>query len=132
VVQQRVVTSGQVSTGSSADAPASDLSQCRHRDHGVFMDALEAKETVLVTFWSKSSNEIKTRCCAPIDFGPWKHCRWNDNRYHMWDFDSEEGPHPLVKGAKQIVSIVRHGIPFNPRMFVKRGETPAWSTPRNW
>jgi hypothetical protein len=101
-----------------------------HKDHEVFIDSLEARQKVTLTFYSQDDGHNLVRTCAPMDFGPTRIAKDNFDRYHFWDYDSDEGRHPLMLLPDQIVSITVLEETFNPDEFVTWD--PGWHHPRDW
>jgi hypothetical protein len=65
-----------------------------------------------------------------MDFGPTRIAKDGLDRYHLWDYDSDEVRHPLMLLPDQIVSIVALDIPFDPAEFM--AWPPNWHHPRDW
>jgi hypothetical protein len=101
-----------------------------HRDHQVFLDSLEEQRKVTLTFFSQDDGHNLVRTCAPMDFGPTRIAKDSFDRYHFWDFDSDEARHPLMLLPDQVVSFVPSDEGFDPVEFVT-WET-NWRHPRDW
>ncbi|HEX4418367.1 MAG TPA: dihydrofolate reductase family protein [Kofleriaceae bacterium] len=101
-----------------------------HKDHATFIQALHATRTLRVCFIAKKDNIQRTRTCAPLDFGPDRRAKDQSNRYHFWDYDSDDGPHSLSVLPEQIVSMVIAGHIFNPVDIVTW--VPDWTISRDW
>lgn len=102
-----------------------------HRDHGVFTAGIEARTKVILTWFSQEDEATLTRTCAPMDYGPSRrNLSPNPNRYHFWDYESDEGPHTLSLTAEQVGSITETSERFDPAGFVT-WETD-WFYPRDW
>lgn len=101
-----------------------------HRDHAVFMDSLEGRQKVELTFYSQDDGQNLVRTCAPMDFGPTRIAKDNFDRYHFWDYDSDEGRHPLMLLPDQVVSISALSDQFDPAEFVTWDTN--WHHPRDW
>jgi len=102
-----------------------------HQDHLIFIEALEGKQRVTLTFVSKDDDGAElVRTCAPMDFGPSSRAADKSDRYHLWDYDSDSGRHTLSLLPIQVVSIELTEDTFDPGEFV------AWDTnwhhPRDW
>lgn len=96
----------------------------------MFIEAIQDKIKLKVTFFSKDDGGYITRTCAPMDYGPSKRAKSKDDRYHLWDFDSDSGSHTLSLPINQIKSIVPLGQNFDPAGFVTW--SPNWIIPRDW
>jgi hypothetical protein len=99
-------------------------------DHAVFLECLEGRQKVALTFFSQDDGQNLVRTCAPMDFGPTRIAKDGLDRYHFWDYDSDQGRHPLMLLPDQIVSITILNEPFDPAEFVS-WET-NWHHPRDW
>ena len=102
----------------------------QHPQHALFIQAIQDKKKISITFHSAKDGMDVTRIGAPMDFGP--HARFKDKsyRYHVWDFSSPSGPHTEPLEASQIRSISLLADQFDPADFVTW--TPKWHVPRNW
>lgn len=96
-----------------------------------FLEAIQEKKKITVTFNSKSKGVI-TRTCIPFDFGPLrrKNLQVNPDRYHMYDLDSPNGAHTLGITEDQVVSIAKTDLDFEPATYVTW--TPNWYIARDW
>lgn len=102
-----------------------------HQHHEAFIAAIDERELVVVTFASKENGaDILVRTCAPLDFGPSSQAGDRSPRYHLHDYDSDEGPHALSLLPEQVVSIAPTGEDFDPGEFITWD--PAWHHPRDW
>lgn len=104
-----------------------------HRDHQVFLDALQTRRKIRLTFFSKEDGTNLIRTCAPMDFGPSRRAKVPANRYHFWDYDSDKARHTLSLLHDQIVSIVVLAEEFDPAEFITWDVTTSpWFVPRDW
>ena len=99
-------------------------------NHQEFLNAIQNMSLVKITFKTKESNEkdLITRTCAPMDYGPSK--KDGITKYHFWDYNSDEGPHPLSLTASQIIRMIVLEDQFEPSGFVTW--KPNWIIKRNW
>ena len=74
-----------------------------HSDHEKFITSLQTKKKILLTFSSKEDSAHLFRTCAPMDFGPNRRAKDQSDRYHFWDYDSDQARHPLLLKPSQIV-----------------------------
>lgn len=102
-----------------------------HRNHDVFISALEGRLRVKLTFFSREDNTQLVRSCAPMDFGPSRRARDRSDRYHLWDYDSDSGSHVLGLLPFQIASIEATSLTFEPAEFVTWSAID-WFHPRDW
>lgn len=101
-----------------------------HRNHDVFISALEDRRRVSLTFFSREDNSHLVRSCAPMDFGPSRRAKDQSDRYHLWDYDSDSESHTLGLLPGQVVSIEATSVTFEPAEFVIW--TPNWFHRRDW
>ncbi|MCK4764501.1 MAG: hypothetical protein KAW12_20040 [Candidatus Aminicenantes bacterium] len=95
-----------------------------------FIQAIHERRKVKLTFFSKEDRGELTRACAPMDYGPSRHSSKKDNRYHLWDYDSDSGSHTLSLPSEQIKNIEILKEQFHPAEFVTW--PPNWFVQRNW
>ncbi|OLQ80550.1 hypothetical protein BIT28_15875 [Photobacterium proteolyticum] len=93
-------------------------------DQNHFVDAIQNKKMVRLTFISKENGQKLTRTCAPMDFGPRRLAQNQSDRYHLWDFESDHRHHILSLLPERIVDMEILGDEFSPSEFV------SW--PTNW
>jgi hypothetical protein len=99
----------------------------------IFIRAIHEKRKVRVTFFSKEDSGTLTRVCAPMDFGPSRRAHVKNNRFHLWDYESDSGMHTLSLEPEQIQCIEILNECFTPQEFVTwdTGRT-TWFVPRDW
>jgi hypothetical protein len=95
-----------------------------------FIAAIHSKNKVSATFFSKEDGHTLVRRCAPMDFGPSRRAKDKSDRFHMWDYDSDEGRHTLSLLPNQLVSIEVLTESFDPGEFVTW--PPNWFIKRDW
>lgn len=102
-----------------------------HQDHPVFIEALETKQRVMLTFVSKEDGgAAQVRTCAPMDYGPRARAHDQSDCYHLHDYDSADGPHTLSLLPEQVVSIAVTDEAFDPGEFISWDTN--WHHPRDW
>jgi hypothetical protein len=102
-----------------------------HSDHATFITALESRQKLSLRFFSKEDGHPLTSKCAPLDYGPSRRTKDKSDRYHFWDYESDEEPHQLSLLPSQIISMELLGEPFEPEEVVTW--TPVlWFYPREW
>lgn len=102
-----------------------------HPHHNVFIAGLEGLRRVTLNFFSREDGANLVRSCAPMDFGPSRRFRDKSDRYHLWDYDSDEGSHQLALPPFQIVSIEATDHAFHPSEFVDWPRI-EWFHARDW
>jgi hypothetical protein len=98
-----------------------------------FVRAITDRKKIRLTFWSKEDRARLVRTCAPMDYGPLRRYKDPGDRFHLWDYDSDEGSHPLYLASDQVLAIEVLDETFDPAGFVTwdTKETP-WHVPRDW
>jgi hypothetical protein len=89
-----------------------------------FIKAMDNKTKINLTFFSKEDNRNITRLCAPMDFGPSRRIKNQDDRFHLWDYESDKANHTLSLLPEQIINMEFTSTNFDPSEFV------TWET--NW
>lgn len=99
-------------------------------DRGKFVQAIHDRQMIELQFHSKEDGTTLIRHCAPMDFGPSTRAHLKNDRYHMWDFDSDKTNHTLSLSPEQVVSMRFMNESFDPASFVtwKTG----WIIARDW
>lgn len=95
-----------------------------------FIQAIHNKTKIRLTFFSKEDRHNLTRLCAPMDFGPSRRAHNQDDRFHMWDYESDKNNHSLSLLPNQIVDMEFTDETFEPSDFVTW--EPNWIVARDW
>jgi len=95
-----------------------------------FIQAIHDKKKVMLSFFSKEDGTVLHRTCAPMDYGASSRAHNKADRYHLWDYDSDERVHTLSLLPEQVHNIQVLQESFDPAEFVTW--TPAWIVPRDW
>jgi hypothetical protein len=95
-----------------------------------FIDAIHSLNKVRITFHSKEDGVPLSRVCAPMDFGPSRRAHNKEDRFHSWDYESDQKNHVLSLLPNQIISIEVLGENFHPSEFVTW--QPNWFVTRDW
>ena len=99
-----------------------------------FFRAIDNKLKVRVTFNAKEKNKGQiTRTCIPFDFGPSQQTGAIDKseKYHLYDLDSSDRPHPLPLNPEQIVRFEVLSETFDPADYVTWKKI-NWIYKRDW
>lgn len=96
----------------------------------IFLSAIHSKNKVKIKFYSKKDERNIERKCAPLDFGPSKRTKEKDERFHVWDYEGEKGPHTSSLTIEQVLGITVLEERFDPRSIVTW--TPDWIISRAW
>jgi hypothetical protein len=103
-----------------------------HRDHSVFIDAIIQKKRVRVFFFHEEDGVRTSRLCAPMDYGPSRRASDRSDRYHFWDYETENA-HVMSRLPEAIETIEESGEDFDPSEFVTWDLTKSpWFVTRNW
>lgn len=95
-----------------------------------FVGAIHSLNKVRITFHSKEDGAPLSRVCAPMDFGPSRRAHNKDDRFHSWDYESDQKNHVLSLLPSQVISIEVLDDQFDPSEFVTW--QPDWFVTRNW
>jgi hypothetical protein len=98
-----------------------------------FIQAIHDRRKIRVTFFSKEDGTTLCRKCAPMDYGPKRKAKNQSDRFHYWDYESDEKNHTLGLLPNQIQSIVVLDEEFNPAEFITWDTKQSpWHVPRDW
>lgn len=68
-----------------------------------------------------------------MDFGPSRRASNKEDRYHLWDYDSDSKMHVLSLLPNQVVNIKALPDLFDPSEFVTWDiQKSPWFVPRDW
>jgi hypothetical protein len=99
-------------------------------NHARFIEAIHDTKKVCVRFYSKADSGVLDRVCAPMDYGPGGEIEDGLNRYWLWDYANDPGPHAQGLLPQQIVDLQVLGEVFDPAQLSVR--PPRWFIPRDW
>jgi hypothetical protein len=99
-----------------------------HKDN--FVQAIHNKTKIRLTFSSKEDKRNLVRLCAPMDYGPGKRAKNKENRYHLWDYESDNTNHVLSLLPIQVLDMEFVTILFDPSEFVTW--KCDWIVRRDW
>jgi len=83
-------------------------------NHAQFLQAVQERKKVWITFYSKADSGVLAQACAPLDYGPGSGVQDGLNRYWLWDYASPDGSHTLGLLPQQIVDLNMMGEVFDP------------------
>jgi len=95
-----------------------------------FIQAIHAKRKVRVTFFSKEDQGLLTRKCAPMDYGPSSKAKEKNDRFHLWDYESDKKVHTLSLNPTQVQQLEVLDETFEPSEFVTW--VTNWIIKREW
>ena len=98
-----------------------------------FIEAIHDKMKIRLAFFSKEDGTTITRVCAPMDFGPSRRAQQKNDRYHLWDYESDVGQHVLSLNPDQVRDMLVLEDHFDPAEFVTWSTTASpWFVKRDW
>jgi len=98
-----------------------------------FIQAIRDKRKVRVTFYSREDEGSLVRKCAPMDYGPSRRAKLKNNRFHLWDYESDTQKHTLSLNPDQISRLEVLKETFNPSEFITWDTKQSpWFVKRNW
>jgi hypothetical protein len=98
-----------------------------------FINAIHAQKKVRVTFFSKEDFGTLIRKCAPMDYGPSRRAKEKNDRYHLWDYESDTKVHTLSLNPQQVLSIEILDESFDPSEFITWDTKQSpWFVTRDW
>ncbi len=95
-----------------------------------FIQAIHNKRKVRITFYSREDGCVLVRKCAPMDYGPSRRAKMKNDRFHLWDYESDTGVHTLSLNPEQVQSLEVLDEMFEPAEFVTW--RPNWIVRRDW
>jgi len=98
-----------------------------------FIRAIHGKRKIILTFYSKEDGCFLSRKCAPMDYGPSRRAKQKNDRYHVWDYESDTQKHTLSVNPEQISDIQFLEENFEPAEFITWDTVSSpWFIPRDW
>ncbi|HAV5317769.1 hypothetical protein ABTP12_14815 [Acinetobacter baumannii] len=99
----------------------------------IFKQAIHSKNKVKLIFYSKEDGKNLERICAPMDFGPSRRSKNKDERYHLWDYESDQSNHVLSLLPIQVINIEILNNNFDPSEFITWDvKKSPWFYIRDW
>jgi len=86
-------------------------------NHKEFIEAIQEKKKVSVRFYSIADSGVIDLVCAPLDYRPVEEAKDGVNRYHFWNYTTNNGSHRLVFLPEQILALSVLGMVFDPTEF---------------
>lgn len=98
-----------------------------------FISAIRSKNKIRLSFYSKEDGQEIVRICAPMDYGPSRKAKNQDDRYHLWDYDSDKASHTLSLLPDQVVRMEVMNETFDPAGFITWSTVKSpWFVTREW
>ncbi|WP_081609391.1 hypothetical protein [Zestomonas thermotolerans] len=95
-----------------------------------FVQAIQSKNKVRLTFHSKEDGRPLVRVCAPMDYGPSRRAKDKSDRFHLWDYESDSAQHVLSLLPNQVIRVEVLPELFDPAEFVTWDT--QWFVQRDW
>ena len=96
----------------------------------IFIQAIHNKVKLRITYYASKYDSQITRLCAPMDFAPSSRAKDKSDKFHFWDYESENGKHTTSKLPEDVFDIEITDIIFDPSDFITW--TPNWTVDRDW
>lgn len=98
-----------------------------------FINAIHNKRKIRLYFYSKQDTSTLIRVCAPMDYGPSRRAKENNDRFHLWDYESDTRNHVLSLSPEQIVRLEVLEDQFEPSEFITWDTKKSpWFVMRDW
>ena len=98
-----------------------------------FIQAIQDKKKVRLTFFSQEDGKNLVRVCAPMDIGPSRRAANKADRFHLWDYESDSRNHVLSLLPNQVINIEVLNEVFDPAEFITWDTTKSpWFVTRDW
>ena len=99
-----------------------------HSDHDIFIQGIEQKRRLKLTFFSREHFRKLLRQCAPLYYSKGRIEGDGLDSYYLWDFEATKGSHFLALPPSQIVTMELAEETYNVEDFSNREKTKANST----
>ncbi len=99
-----------------------------HSDHNVFIQGIQQKKRLKLTFSGRKNPQSLVRQCAPLHYSKGQIEGDDLDSYYLWDFEVTKGNHFLSLSPSQIVAMELAESTFNIEDFITREKTTAKST----
>ena len=96
----------------------------------IFIQAIYGKKKIRVSFYSREDENVVVRICAHMDYGPSRRAKDTNDRFHMWDYESDTEQHTLSLNPEQILNIEILEKTFEPSEFITW--QTDWIVSRDW
>ena len=99
-----------------------------HSDHDIFIQGIEQKRRIKMTFLGRKNLQNLVRQCAPLHYSE-GHIEGDGlNCYYLWDFEATKGSHFLALPPSQIIAMDFTEGTFNIEDFSSFRKTTAGLT----
>lgn len=76
-----------------------------HRDHDVFIQAIEQKKRIKLTFYDGQTQRNITKRCAPLHYSKGQVEGDDLDCYYFWDFEAKRNSNFLALRPSQVVAM---------------------------
>ena len=76
-----------------------------HSDHDIFIQGIEKKRRVKITFSGRKNPQNLSRECAPLHYSQGRIEGDDLDCYYVWDFEANKGSHFLALSPSHIVTM---------------------------
>jgi len=76
-----------------------------HSDHDIFIQGIEQKKRLKLTFFSEKNLQNLLRECAPLHYSQGRIEGDDLDCYYVWDFEANKGSHFLALCTSQIARV---------------------------
>jgi hypothetical protein len=98
-----------------------------------FIQAIHDKHKIRISFYSKDDGQVIVRTCAPMDYGPSRRAAQKNDRFHLWDYESDTRNHTLSLNPEQIQKMEILEEIFDPGEFITWDtKKSVWFVTRDW
>ena len=98
-----------------------------------FIQAIHNKRKIRLSYYAKKHGKVITRLCIPYDFGPSRRDKIKKDKYHFYDLEGSERPHPTPIFPEKIRGIKVLDETFDPKDYVKWDvKKSPWFVKRDW
>ena len=99
----------------------------------LFINAIHSKNKIKLHFFSKEDRNILILLCAPMDYGPSRRAKEKNDRFHLWDYESDTRNHVLSLNPEQIHHMEILEEVFDPSEFITWDtQKSTWFISRDW
>jgi hypothetical protein len=99
-----------------------------HSDHNIFIQGIEQKKKLRLTFFSREHFRKLLRQCAPLYYSKRQIEGDGLDSYYLWDFEATKGSRFLALPSSQIVTMELTEDTFNMEDFSSHEEMKVNST----
>jgi len=88
-----------------------------HSDHEIFIEAIEKKRIIKLTYSLKENLQTLSKECAPLHYSKGRIDGDDLDSYYIWDLEAVKGDYFMALPASQIISIEMSDKKFNVEDF---------------